>query len=143
AAPGRRHAGGLHAVRPRAAGAAGEARRPDAAAGRRADRRGGGAAGGNDARGGDAGVPHERRVRATPLTRKVVSRESEIVVAAGHFRSRPTARRFPISEPRFPIPTEDHPMTATTLPTAAQLEHQWATDPRWAGIVRGYSAAEV
>ena len=29
------------------------------------------------------------------------------------------------------------------LPTAAQLEHTWHTDPRWAGIVRGYSAAEV
>ena len=29
------------------------------------------------------------------------------------------------------------------LPTAAQLEHTWNTDPRWAGIVRGYSAAEV
>ena len=29
------------------------------------------------------------------------------------------------------------------LPTAAELEHTWNTDPRWAGIVRGYSAAEV
>ena len=29
------------------------------------------------------------------------------------------------------------------LPTAAQLEHTWNTDPRWAGIVRGYSADEV
>ena len=31
----------------------------------------------------------------------------------------------------------------TTLPTAAQLKQQWATDPRWAGIERGYSAEEV
>ena len=31
----------------------------------------------------------------------------------------------------------------TTLPTAAQLRQQWATDPRWAGIERGYSAEEV
>ncbi len=31
----------------------------------------------------------------------------------------------------------------TTLPTADQLKQQWATDPRWAGITRGYSADEV
>jgi len=31
----------------------------------------------------------------------------------------------------------------TTLPTAEQLEHRWNTDPRWAGITRGYSAADV
>jgi isocitrate lyase len=31
----------------------------------------------------------------------------------------------------------------TSLPTAAQLEQQWATDPRWAGITRPYSAADV
>ncbi|KFN52056.1 isocitrate lyase [Arenimonas malthae CC-JY-1] len=29
------------------------------------------------------------------------------------------------------------------LPTAEQLKQQWATDPRWAGIRRGYSAEEV
>ena len=29
------------------------------------------------------------------------------------------------------------------MPTAAELEHTWNTDPRWAGIVRGYSADEV
>ncbi|WP_146907845.1 isocitrate lyase [Arenimonas daejeonensis] len=31
----------------------------------------------------------------------------------------------------------------TTLPTAEQLKKTWATDPRWAGIERGYSAEEV
>jgi isocitrate lyase len=31
----------------------------------------------------------------------------------------------------------------TTLPTAEQLKKTWATDPRWAGIQRGYSAEEV
>ncbi len=31
----------------------------------------------------------------------------------------------------------------TTLPTAEQLKKEWATDPRWAGIQRGYSAEEV
>jgi len=31
----------------------------------------------------------------------------------------------------------------TTLPTAEQLKQTWATDPRWAGITRGYSAEEV
>ncbi len=31
----------------------------------------------------------------------------------------------------------------TTLPTAEQLKHTWATDPRWTGIERGYSAEEV
>jgi isocitrate lyase len=31
----------------------------------------------------------------------------------------------------------------TTLPTAEQLEHTWSTDPRWAGITRGYPATEV
>ncbi|MFY2762679.1 isocitrate lyase [Arenimonas sp. MALMAid1274] len=31
----------------------------------------------------------------------------------------------------------------TTLPTAEQLKKEWATDPRWAGIERGYSAEEV
>ncbi len=30
-----------------------------------------------------------------------------------------------------------------TLPTAAQLESQWQNDPRWRGVRRGYSAAEV
>src|SRR5687767_11476422 len=34
-------------------------------------------------------------------------------------------------------------MNSTTLPTAEQLQHQWTTDPRWAGISRGYGAAEV
>ncbi|MBY4597922.1 isocitrate lyase [bacterium BD-1] len=29
------------------------------------------------------------------------------------------------------------------LPSAEQLKQQWATDPRWAGIRRGYSAEEV
>jgi isocitrate lyase len=31
----------------------------------------------------------------------------------------------------------------TTLPTAEQLKQAWATDPRWAGIERGYTAEEV
>jgi len=31
----------------------------------------------------------------------------------------------------------------TSLPSAEQLKHDWATNPRWAGIVRGYSAEEV
>jgi isocitrate lyase len=31
----------------------------------------------------------------------------------------------------------------TKLPTAEQLQQQWATDPRWAGIRRGYGADEV
>ena len=31
----------------------------------------------------------------------------------------------------------------TTLKTAAQIEHEWNTDPRWAGITRNYSAADV
>ncbi|MDZ4046955.1 MAG: isocitrate lyase, partial [Pseudoxanthomonas sp.] len=31
----------------------------------------------------------------------------------------------------------------TTLPTAEQLKQTWATDARWAGIDRGYSAEEV
>jgi isocitrate lyase len=31
----------------------------------------------------------------------------------------------------------------TSLPTAEQLKKEWATDPRWAGIERGYSAEEV
>ena len=30
-----------------------------------------------------------------------------------------------------------------TLPSAEQLKNEWATDPRWAGISRGYSAEEV
>ncbi len=30
-----------------------------------------------------------------------------------------------------------------TLPSAEQLKKEWATDPRWAGIARGYSAEEV
>ena len=39
-------------------------------------------------------------------------------------------------------PTKDAAMTSI-LPTAEQLKQQWATDPRWAGIRRGYSAEEV
>jgi isocitrate lyase len=31
----------------------------------------------------------------------------------------------------------------TTLPTAEQLEQQWADDARWSGITRPYSAADV
>ncbi|HEU0153144.1 MAG TPA: isocitrate lyase [Arenimonas sp.] len=31
----------------------------------------------------------------------------------------------------------------TTLPTAEQLKKEWATDPRWAGIERGYGPEEV
>ena len=30
-----------------------------------------------------------------------------------------------------------------TLASAAQLQAEWTTDPRWAGIVRGYEASEV
>jgi isocitrate lyase len=29
------------------------------------------------------------------------------------------------------------------LPTAEQIQHEWNTDPRWAGIQRNYSAADV
>ena len=32
---------------------------------------------------------------------------------------------------------------STTLPTADQLNADWATNPRWAGIERGYAAEEV
>ena len=31
----------------------------------------------------------------------------------------------------------------TTLKTAEQIQHEWNTDPRWAGITRNYSAADV
>jgi len=31
----------------------------------------------------------------------------------------------------------------TTLKTAAQIEHEWNTDPRWAGITRNYTAQDV
>ena len=31
----------------------------------------------------------------------------------------------------------------STLPTAAQLEQSWNSDPRWAGITRPYSGADV
>ncbi|MCR6685957.1 isocitrate lyase [Pseudoxanthomonas sp.] len=31
----------------------------------------------------------------------------------------------------------------TTLKTAEQIQHEWNTDPRWAGITRNYTAADV
>jgi len=31
----------------------------------------------------------------------------------------------------------------STLPTAEQLQQDWASNPRWAGVTRGYSAADV
>ena len=31
----------------------------------------------------------------------------------------------------------------TTLKTAEQIQHEWNTNPRWAGITRNYSAADV
>ena len=31
----------------------------------------------------------------------------------------------------------------TTLKTAEQIQHEWNTDPRWAGITRNYSAQDV
>ena len=31
----------------------------------------------------------------------------------------------------------------TALPTAEQLRHEWATNPRWAGIARPYCADDV
>ena len=31
----------------------------------------------------------------------------------------------------------------TTLKTAEQIQHEWNTDPRWAGITRNYRAADV
>jgi isocitrate lyase len=31
----------------------------------------------------------------------------------------------------------------STLPTAEQIQHEWNTDPRWAGIQRNYTAADV
>ena len=34
-------------------------------------------------------------------------------------------------------------MTSHTLPTADQLRHDWATNPRWAGVTRPYSAEDV
>ena len=30
-----------------------------------------------------------------------------------------------------------------TMPTAAELQHDWDTNPRWAGVKRGYTAADV
>ena len=30
----------------------------------------------------------------------------------------------------------------STLKTAEQIQHEWNTDPRWAGITRNYTAAE-
>ncbi|MBD7923286.1 MULTISPECIES: isocitrate lyase [Xanthomonas] len=32
---------------------------------------------------------------------------------------------------------------STTLQTAEQIQHAWDTDPRWAGIARNYTAADV
>ena len=32
---------------------------------------------------------------------------------------------------------------STPLQTAEQIQHDWATHPRWAGITRNYSAADV
>ena len=31
----------------------------------------------------------------------------------------------------------------TTLKTAEQIQHEWTTDPRWAGITRNYTAQDV
>mgnify|MGYP003466317394 FL=1 len=31
----------------------------------------------------------------------------------------------------------------STMPTAEQISHDWATNPRWAGITRNYTAADV
>ncbi|MDW7601965.1 isocitrate lyase, partial [Stenotrophomonas maltophilia] len=31
----------------------------------------------------------------------------------------------------------------STLPTAEQIQHDWDTHPRWEGIQRNYSAADV
>ncbi|MGE8249962.1 MAG: isocitrate lyase, partial [Stenotrophomonas bentonitica] len=31
----------------------------------------------------------------------------------------------------------------STLQTAEQIQHAWNTDPRWAGITRNYTAADV
>ena len=31
----------------------------------------------------------------------------------------------------------------TTLKTAEQIQHEWSTDPRWVGITRNYTAADV
>src|SRR5690349_7258283 len=31
----------------------------------------------------------------------------------------------------------------TNLRTAEQLQHDWSTNPRWAGVTRGYTAADV
>jgi isocitrate lyase len=33
--------------------------------------------------------------------------------------------------------------SSVTLPTAAEIEHSWREDPRWRGIRRGYSGADV
>jgi len=33
--------------------------------------------------------------------------------------------------------------SSPTLPTAAEIEHSWREDPRWRGIRRGYSGADV
>ncbi len=35
------------------------------------------------------------------------------------------------------------PRTGDQIQTAAQLQHEWDTDPRWAGITRDYTAEEV
>ncbi len=34
-------------------------------------------------------------------------------------------------------------MSKTTMPTAAELNRDWSSNPRWAGIRRNYTAEDV
>ncbi|MFN7519856.1 MAG: isocitrate lyase [Lysobacteraceae bacterium] len=46
--------------------------------------------------------------------------------------------------PPLPDPTTPRKDTAkSTLPTADQLKHDWATNPRWKGVTRNYTAHDV
>src|SRR5690606_28296108 len=125
AAPGRRHGDRRGPVRPRAAV---PAFAPGRAAG---DRRGARARGDRDARGADPsrharGLPDPARLRAH-LTRRLAAP-----------RAAPAARAC------TPFRIEDIRMN--TEPRTRQidaLQQQWDNDPRWTGIQRPYSAADV
>jgi isocitrate lyase len=47
----------------------------------------------------------------------------------------------PLAHP--PAPRNGHSPAHPVHPSAAALEHQWRSDPRWAGVERPYSAADV
>src|SRR5690606_18729980 len=54
--------------------------------------------------------------------------------------SGPPERRQDPSSARSPPPRRS---TMSTLKTAEQIQHEWNTDPRWAGIIRNYTAEDV